>query len=236
MPSKASLLQAALRSIRDEALRKGEMGKAIAPPISARLRELGKGTGHTLPAYRGLEGPYSDERAIMQEFAGRPQWFSRAPEMASGYATDREQGVVIPAMLRLGETLKADANYAPWQRIPLSSLSDKDVARAIRSKGLAVDTFDDSYTDTQSLAGMARALGYDSLSLKNLRYPRQRGEIYGGGVDDVYAVFPSENIRAQYAEFNPKKKNETGFLLGLAASLGGAGMLREALKERSARA
>lgn len=231
MPSRIQMLQAALRSLRDEALRKGEMEKAIAPPISARIQALGEQTGHTQPAYRGLEGVYDDRVAMLRGTLDQPQWHSRAPELASGYASERDVGTVLPEMLRLGNNLETDADFAPWTRLSLNALPDREVARQVRKAGFATDTLDDSYTDTQSLAKIARLLGYDSVTIRNLRYPRQRGEMFGGGVDDVFATFPSENIRAQWAKFDPKKKNETGILLGVGGLAGAAG-LREALRDR----
>lgn len=202
---------------------------AEAPAISEDIMRRALQTGHDVPAYRGLSRIYDEAAAEARANEGRAQWFSRRPLMAHTYAFQGnpplEGGNILPAMLRLGRTLEIDAANAPWNLIDAASLTDRDVYHALQP--VMRRAIDKNTVTTRDLADAARKVGYDSITIRNMRHA------FMSHPDDVYAVFNPADVRARWAAFDPERRSENNLLAGSVLAIPTAGLaLRQALQQR----
>lgn len=201
-----------------------------------RAMERAAATGHTQPAYRGQRDPFDErvaaERAEKFGGYGGAQWFSRHPDMAEGYAS-HEGGVMLPAQLRLGRNLEIDAAGAPWNQIDARAIPDREVTRRLRKR--MRDSIQRSTLTSRDIAEAARELGYDSVTIRNMRTLMK-----GLAKDDVFAIVRPEkgHIRARHARFDPARANENDLLAGVtaAAAIPGGALTMDALRRRRRRA
>lgn len=192
----------------------------------------GAATGHTQPAYRGQREPF-DERvaADRAEKYDAAQWYSRRPPMAEGYAS-HEGGVMLPAQLRLGRTLELDAGGAPWNQIDARAIPDREITRRLRKR--MRDSIQRSTLTSRDIAEAARELGYDSVTIRNMRTLMR-----GLEKDDVFAIVRPEkgHARARWARFDPGRANENNLLAGVtgAAAIPAGAASLDALRRRRRR-
>lgn len=167
--------------------------------------------GYTTIAFRGFRRPVDEGRGEV--------WFFSAGKTAANSFADRGGDAeidgpgerapnVLRARLRLGRTLRVDASGSEWWNIPLAGVLDNEAQRALqeRAAGLGV-TGTLTHADTDDLVVVAKALGYDSLTLESVREGAQLAP------DVVFVVFDKANVRAAHAAFAPSGVGRVGLLL-----------------------
>ena len=126
---------------------------------------------------------------------------------------------VIKAFVKNNNPLRIDARKAPFREIQLENV------RANLNK-TQLQTLDEMMPDlafrevdldkqtisTDGLVRIAKALGNDSILIRNVR-DSYTGE---GSPSDVLAVFDRRSIRSVDAKFDPAKKDSADILAGLA--------------------
>lgn len=155
-----------------------------------RAREQGFDPDTTV--YRGLNSPYSEEKAAKQYY----QMFTHSPEDASAYTEWGDKPNVVAAYLRRGNNLAVDAGQNNFNSIPTKTLPE-----AIRRRLGPV-------ARTDEIAHAAREAGYDSLTVHDV-FDNPSNERRGKPTT-IEAVFDPKNVRSKFANFDLDKSNENG--------------------------
>jgi len=202
-----------------------------------RARDMGVETNnplyHGTPDSRGIyESGFSTpkERYVDKDLGG-PYFFTDMSRVARSYADDSRADdmqnatpEVIKTFAKNNKPLKIDARKAPFREIQLENV------RADLNK-TQLETLDEMMPDlasrevdldkqtisTDGLVKIAKALGNDSVLIRNVR-DSYTGE---GSPSDVLAVFDRRSIRSVDAKFDPAKKDSSDIL----ANLAGLGLL-----------
>ena len=197
-----------------------------------RARDMGFETNnplyHGTPDSRGIyESGFSTpkERYVDKDLGG-PYFFTDMSRVARSYADDSRADdmqnatpEVIKAFVKNNNPLRIDARKAPFREIQLENV------RANLNK-TQLQTLDEMMPDlafrevdldkqtisTDGLVRIAKALGNDSILIRNVR-DSYTGE---GSPSDVLAVFDRRSIRSVDAKFDPAKKDSADILAGLA--------------------
>jgi len=203
----------------------------------ARAREMGFDTSRTFyhgsPDARGIkESGFATMKERMPGGDGRrggPYFFTDDRRIASSYANPARaldyqaaEPAVIDAYLARGRDLWIDVGGDTFDGIDtkkiLGALDDNE--RAVAEKFL--DGFPSRPREritTDMLGELARNLGYDSASVRNvhdayINSPKTKPST-------VVMMFDPSNIRSPQAAFDPAKRNSADLL----ASMGGLGLL-----------
>ena len=209
----------------------------------ARAQEMGFETNnplyHGTPDSRGIyESGFSTpkERYVDKDLGG-PYFFTDMSRVARSYADDSRADdmqnatpEVIKAFVKNNNPLRIDARKAPFREIQLENV------RANLNK-TQLETLDEMMPDlasrevdldkqtisTDGLVKIAKALGNDSILIRNVR-DSYTGE---GSPSDVLAVFDRRSIRSVDAQFDPAKAGSADILAGLGVVGAGAALSQQ---------
>jgi hypothetical protein len=197
--------------------------QAISPKLRAGRAHA---QGFKTDAYRGgvLPLDLGKNRDI--------RWFSNDSDIAESYMPDVNYSydgkpplantATAPQMskvkLKLGKSLQVDGSGSHWAELSAGMVKQKDVKEALKEMGYSQGI------ETDTIAKVARTLGYDSVTFKNIKDHKTSN---GPGIKPttVYAVFKPQNIRGHLANFDPAKKDVGALLAGILATGGTGAML-----------
>ena len=209
----------------------------------ARARDMGFETNnplyHGTPDSRGIyESGFSTpkERYVDKDLGG-PYFFTDMSRVARSYADDSRADdmqnatpEVIKAFVKNNNPLRIDARKAPFREIQLENVRANlnktqletldEMMPDLASREVDLDT---QTISTDGLVKIAKALGNDSILIRNVR-DSYTGE---GSPSDVLAVFDRRSIRSVDAQFDPAKAGSADILAGLGVVGAGAALSQQ---------
>jgi hypothetical protein len=191
------------------------------PMDTASRMERAKKLGFVVPAYHGTGADFHEfslDKGKANRGGGHAPMFSTVPQEAGGYASEKENGNVIPVLLRVKKPFKVgiDIKLSPKQFIKLTGglkshyMTDtRDVMDTLYKHG--TNSGLDNRKAWENVYAHFKKLGFDCLWFDDVPRDHWSDENEPAYYNKI-VVFDTKNIRSIFARFDPEKSESSNIL------------------------